>query len=141
MQDSDCDVLIIGAGAAGLAAASELAGSGRQVLIIEARDRLGGRIWTRREPGLAVPIEYGAEFIHGHAPPTMALLQQAGKTAIESTDTHFRLVNGELAAPTDFFHEVLRAMRDNSELAGKDLSFDAFLAQCKTLSPESRQSA
>jgi monoamine oxidase len=56
MQDSDCDVLIVGAGAAGLAAACELADSGRQVLIIEARDRLGGRIWTRQEPGLAVPI-------------------------------------------------------------------------------------
>ena len=141
MQDSDCDVLIIGAGAAGLAAACELADSGRQVLIIEARDRLGGRIWTRQEPGLAVPIEYGAEFIHGHASATMAVLQRAGKTAIESSDSHFRLKNGELVTRNDFFHDVLQAMRDNSALAGKDLSFDAFLAQCKSLSPESRQFA
>jgi monoamine oxidase len=141
MQDSDCDVLIVGAGAAGLAAACELADSGRQVLIIEARDRLGGRIWTRQEPGLAVPIEYGAEFIHGHAPATIAVLQRAGKTAIESTDTHFRLKDGELAARNDFFHEVQQAMRENSELAANDLSFDAFLAQCKSLSPESRQHA
>jgi len=41
------DVLVIGAGAAGLIAASELAHAGRSVLVLEARDRMGGRIWTR----------------------------------------------------------------------------------------------
>ncbi|MGH8641453.1 MAG: FAD-dependent oxidoreductase, partial [Burkholderiales bacterium] len=43
----DYDVIIIGAGAAGLAAASELAPSGLRVLVLEARDRIGGRVWTR----------------------------------------------------------------------------------------------
>ena len=58
-------VVIIGAGAAGLAAASKLGESGFSVLLLEARDRIGGRIFTCREPGCAAPIELGAEFIHG----------------------------------------------------------------------------
>jgi monoamine oxidase len=59
------DILIIGAGAAGLGAARELAGHGRGVLIIEARDRVGGRVWTNRTwPNL--PLDLGASWIHGH---------------------------------------------------------------------------
>jgi len=88
MTDTTADILIIGAGAAGLAAAAELAHSDRRVLLLEARDRIGGRIWTRHVPELAVPVEYGAEYIHGHALPTMAILRRGGSTAIESTDTH-----------------------------------------------------
>src|SRR5580704_16155469 len=141
MTDAVADILIIGAGAAGLAAASELAHSGRRVLLLEARDRIGGRIWTQHEPDLAVPIEYGAEFIHGHAPATMAILRRGGGTAIESTDTHFRLLNGELAARNDFFHEVRGALRASSELDQQDLSFDIFLERSQQLSPEARRYA
>jgi monoamine oxidase len=90
MTDTHNDVLIIGAGGAGLAAMCALAEAGRQVLLLEARDRIGGRMWTQAVPGLAVPIEYGAEFIHGHAPATMAFLKKGGQSAIESTDTHWR---------------------------------------------------
>lgn len=58
------DTLIIGAGAAGLAAAKELQTAGQQVLILEARDRIGGRVWS--DYGLAThPVELGAEFVHG----------------------------------------------------------------------------
>jgi len=61
------DVLVIGAGAAGLAAAGVLTRAGCSVLILEARSRIGGRVWTRRMPGVEAPIELGAEFIHGAA--------------------------------------------------------------------------
>ena len=141
MPDVETDVLIIGAGAAGLAAASELAGSGRRLLLIEARDRIGGRIWTQHVPDLAAPIEYGAEFIHGHALTTMAILRKGAKTAVESTDTHFRLHQGELAARNDFFHEVQRALCASAELEQKDLSFDAFLEQASDLSAQAREYA
>src|ERR1700685_1803712 len=141
MPDNVADILIIGAGAAGLAAAAELARSGRRVLLLEARDRIGGRIWTQHVPDLAVPIEYGAEYIHGHALPTMAILRRGGSTAIESTDTHFRLRNGELTARNDFFQEVRSALRASTELEQQDLSFDTFLEQSQELSPEARRYA
>ncbi|HEV7239093.1 MAG TPA: FAD-dependent oxidoreductase [Thermoanaerobaculia bacterium] len=59
------DVVIIGAGAAGLAAARSLSGAGQRVCLIEARPRVGGRIHTLHLPDLPLPIELGAEFIHG----------------------------------------------------------------------------
>ncbi len=64
------DVVVIGAGAAGLAAAARLTEAGRSVLVLEARDRVGGRIDTRHEPGLNAAVELGAEFVHGLAPVT-----------------------------------------------------------------------
>src|SRR5512144_1951646 len=59
------DVLIAGASVAGLAAALRLAEAGLSVRILEARDRIGGRILTHRESSFPVPIELGAEFVHG----------------------------------------------------------------------------
>lgn len=67
--------LILGAGVAGLAAAGELAAAGRPVAILEARDRVGGRIHTLRPEGAPVPIELGAEFIHGEPPSLLALVE------------------------------------------------------------------
>ena len=59
------DVIIIGAGAAGLACARDLSGAGKRLCILEARDRIGGRIFTIHTPDLPLPIELGAEFVHG----------------------------------------------------------------------------
>ena len=57
------DVIIIGAGLAGLAAAERLGAAGRTVVLLEARDRIGGRVLTHHEPDLPVAIELGAEWI------------------------------------------------------------------------------
>ncbi len=85
------DTLIIGAGAAGLAAARQLHDSGQQILVVEARDRIGGRIWTDSH-ATSFPIELGAEFIHGETAATMALIQAAGLTTLPVTrlDEHLR---------------------------------------------------
>ncbi len=70
-------IIIIGAGASGLMAANELTKQGAQVVILEALDRLGGRIHTLTPPGFTNHIEAGAEFIHGSLPLTLKLLRRA----------------------------------------------------------------
>jgi len=85
MQKSSKKVIIVvGAGASGLMAARELARAGRQVVLLEGLDRIGGRIWTIRE-GLIYPLEAGAEFVHGEAKITRSLMQEAGLTYLAST--------------------------------------------------------
>ena len=72
------DVLVLGAGIAGLAAARSLADAGQRVALIEARDRIGGRIFTdriTRNSGEPVSIELGAEFIHGLPPVSWDLIK------------------------------------------------------------------
>ena len=70
------EVVIIGAGVAGLTAARELAAGGVRVLVLEARDRLGGRVLTHHTPD--GPVELGAEFVHGASVATMDVVQEAG---------------------------------------------------------------
>lgn len=60
--------LVLGAGLAGLAAAERLVQAGREVTILEARDRIGGRVWTRWDGDARTPIELGAEWISGSGP-------------------------------------------------------------------------
>ena len=83
MEDETADVLVLGAGAAGLAAAADLSQAGLRVIVLEARDRIGGRIFTRHVPGRPLPIELGAEFIHGRPPESFALVDQAGLLVYE----------------------------------------------------------
>ena len=118
---------MIGAGAAGLAAARELAGAGRSVLVLEARARVGGRCWTRRMAGLDIPVELGAEFIHGAAEATHALLREAGASAVESTREQRYLEHGTLR-PVNAFAEAQRAVQGIAPMA-RDMSFAAFLAK------------
>jgi monoamine oxidase len=118
------DVLVVGAGAAGLAAADALTRAGRSVLLVEARDRVGGRCYTRRLPGVPAPVELGAEFIHGRPQATMALLQRANVTAVDSTRTQLVALGGKLQA-VNIFTQAQRIAR--TEYAGRDVSFAAFL--------------
>ena len=79
------DTIIIGAGAAGLAAAHELTGAGRDVLILEARERVGGRIVAGPALGAtAASAELGAEFIHGKSAPVFEWLRRVGDTPIDA---------------------------------------------------------
>src|SRR5438552_5949869 len=118
------DVIVIGAGAAGLAAADELTRKGARVLVLEARERIGGRCWTRHMAGLQVPVEVGAEFIHGEAKVTHALLKRARLAAIDSSREQRQVINGRLR-PMNAFAEAQRAVQ-GAQLA-RDVSFDALL--------------
>src|SRR2546426_501771 len=69
----DADTIVVGAGAAGLAAARSLAGRSVRVLLLEARDRVGGRVWSRPAAQNATPAALGAEFIHGRGELTTQL--------------------------------------------------------------------
>ena len=67
-----CDVAVVGAGAAGIAAARALARAGQRVLVLEARSRPGGRAWTRELAGTG--IDLGAHWLHSvRANPLMPL--------------------------------------------------------------------
>ena len=67
------DVIVIGAGVAGLAAARRLRLRGHHALVLEARERIGGRIHTVQRAGWPLRIEAGAEFVHGRPPALRAL--------------------------------------------------------------------
>jgi len=71
-------IIIIGAGASGLMAAYELAKAGQKVIVLEASERIGGRMYTAVYDGFEQPLELGAEFVHGELPLTLALLKEAG---------------------------------------------------------------
>lgn len=80
-MDADADQwdgVVIGAGVAGLAAAATLAEHRRKVLVLEARERVGGRIWTQHPEGWPQVVEIGAEFIHGDNEAFSAAMRQAG---------------------------------------------------------------
>jgi len=71
------DVIVIGAGVAGLAAAREVERRGRRAIVLEARERIGGRVHTVRDRRWPVPVEAGAEFVHGRPPALLDLAREA----------------------------------------------------------------
>ena len=127
-MSSDPDILIVGAGAAGLSAAVQLARAGMQVSILEGRDRIGGRIFTKTDPVCNAPVELGAEFIHGCPPEIWDLLRRHKIPAQELEGETWCYREGALGQ-CDFFSEVdelLEKMDDRSP----DQSFSEFLQKC-----------
>jgi len=118
--------VVIGAGAAGLAAADRLSRAGRDVLVLEARQRVGGRCFTRRMAGLDMPVELGAEFVHGEARSTHELLRAAGIEAIDSVREQ-RTLDGARLRRVNGFTEAQRAVEGVS--LPHDISFAQLLAQ------------
>ena len=108
--------LIVGAGAAGLMSARELACAGKRVTIFEARDRCGGRIYPLPVHEFGYPAEGGAEFVHGAAPVTRAVMREAGLTLQPRGGTRWSTRSEALSAgePSssdwDRFYRALEAM-------------------------------
>jgi monoamine oxidase len=109
------DVIIIGAGAAGLAAARIISKTGKTVTVLEARNRAGGRIYTLREGDFSFPVEAGAEFIHGNLPHTTALLKEAEVSFYETTGTTWNIHDGDVSEGElfpDEWDELLTKLRE-----------------------------
>lgn len=125
-KNSNPDFIVIGAGAAGLSAAIELAAAGQSVHIIEARDRIGGRILTRHDPDVPIPIELGAEFIHGAAPAIMEWLARSNQSHCDASQSRWRSINGQLSSAKDVFENMKRGLA-SIKRPKSDLPFAAFL--------------
>ena len=106
------DVLVLGAGAAGLAAARDLSQAGLRVIVVEARPRIGGRILTRHDPRSPVPLELGAEFVHGEAPETLSSARAAGLAVVELPDRHEVVTSGHFSPMRDFWDTIGEMNKD-----------------------------
>jgi monoamine oxidase len=136
---NESDVLVIGAGVAGLQAAAILSQAGVKVAILEARDRIGGRILTVHPPDSEVPIELGAEFVHGRPREVFDLVERANLAIQETQGDFWHFEEGRLQLGGKAFaamDEVFRRM----DPAAPDQSFEDFLrTSCDGCSEDARQ--
>jgi monoamine oxidase len=151
MPSASQDILVIGAGMAGLTAARALAEAGRSVTVLEAASRIGGRIHTVRE-GSEV-IELGAEFIHGRPPELWSLIEEANLETYEIDGPHLTYDSeaGRLK-PSEWEDSNSHSDEDEEEATrfaildklesytGPDIPFAEYLAQ-HPLSEQARLSA
>ncbi|HXR97440.1 MAG TPA: NAD(P)/FAD-dependent oxidoreductase [Terriglobales bacterium] len=114
---------IIGAGVAGMAAFQSLREAGVDAVLIEARDRVGGRVHTLDLAGWPVPVELGAEFIHGN-PPELA-----------------RFADTDSEPPADIGDNRALARLDKVSPSDPDRTFSDFLAQQSDLGADERAGA
>lgn len=136
-SDSDsreADVLVLGAGIAGLAAARTLTEAGLNVIILEARDRIGGRMWT--DNSLGMPLDLGASWIHGVKGNPIAKL--AAQWNIKTTPTDYEnfstfneqgneLSTDEEAQMEELFDSIYSEVEQMQEDTDDDMSLqDAF---------------
>lgn len=121
------DIIIIGAGAAGLMAARELARAGKKTIVLEARDRIGGRVHTVISRN-GEYLEYGPEFIHGDLPITKSLLAEAGLAFHLAAGSWWQFRKGQLIRSQEIiphwetFAQQLQAQE-------KDIPLQDFLEQ------------
>lgn len=122
------DVVVVGAGVAGLAAAARLTDAGCRVTVLEARDRIGGRVFTTRDPRLRHPIELGAEFLHGAAERSTQILAADGRTVLDIGGDRWESGPRGLRPLQDFWQRLDRVMRRLQDGRDPDRSFAEFLA-------------
>lgn len=128
----DFDVIVLGAGLAGLAAARELSDGGKSVLIIEARERAGGRVFTRRDPATDYPIELGPEWV-GADGALRELLNAHGGDVRTTHGTHLVKREGAMAERESWqeMSELLDRIRVLLQDGGDRTLMDALNACCQ----------
>src|SRR5215472_9842477 len=115
--------VVVGAGAAGLMTARELARAGKRVTILEAKTRCGGRIYPLSVDEFGYPAEGGAEFVHGAAPVTRALMREAGLALSPRGGTRWSTRSGALSTDESStthmgrFYQALAEVKDDLPIA------------------------
>jgi monoamine oxidase len=123
------DVVVVGAGVAGLAAARCLHEEGFRVVVLEGRDRIGGRVYTHRDARSILPIELGAEFLHGDAPQVREIADAAGLTEVEITGSRWTAAHGRFARADDFWVRIDRVLGRADARREPDRPLSRFLAE------------
>lgn len=121
------DVVIVGAGAAGLAAGRDLTRAGLRVAVVEARERLGGRVHTIAPAGWTVPVELGGEFVHGRSRPVFELAGRAGAAPLRIPYAHVDGAGRRLRWMPDVWARFERIV-SKLPARGRDVSVAEFLA-------------
>jgi monoamine oxidase len=121
----DRSVLVIGGGISGLSAALKLGAAGFSVSVLEARDRIGGRIFTQHDIACDAPIELGAEFVHGKPPEIWDPFQKNNVQLTEVQGQSWCVANQQLRR-CDFWSQV-ESILDKMDGSWPDESFVSFL--------------
>ncbi|NWF63259.1 MAG: FAD-dependent oxidoreductase [Chloroflexi bacterium] len=130
------DVLVLGAGIAGLAAARTLTDKGLSVIVLEARNRVGGRTWT--DSSLGVPLDLGASWIHGvNGNPITKLAKEFGaktaptdgENAIEFAADGSELPGGAWEETETLFEDIYEEVAEIQERTDEDMSLQAAFDQ------------
>jgi monoamine oxidase len=111
------DVVVVGGGVAGLAAADQLARAGKKILLLEARSRLGGRVHTILDPGSGHPVELGAEFLEGDPEDLRHLAHQAGLQFHQISERHEQTDEGRKHAVPDAEELIDRLLAGSASLS------------------------
>jgi len=126
------DVLVLGAGMAGLTAARALAEHGVRVRVLEAKEHVGGRVQSQKVEGGGT-VELGAEFIHGRAPELWALIDEMGAKTAERDGAMLREEWGGGLVENDPQDEgVFEPLEQLESFMGEDTAFADWLAASDT---------
>lgn len=138
-EPGQVDVVVVGAGMAGLTCARALLERGMRVLVLEARDRVGGRIATVHPPDTEA-VELGAEFVHGRPAELIALIAEAGCEMYEREGTQLCFENGSLEECGEEMEDAFEPLEKLKDFTGNDVSFAAYV-DCEEISEEERVAA
>ena len=129
---------MVGAGAAGLTAAADLSRAGASVVVLEARPRIGGRVWTRRIRGWPLPVELGAEFVHGRNEEILQIARDAGLLIDRLPAVHAE-ATGDGWKPTRGIWQKFDAITRTMRRDGRDRSIAEFLKGRRSLSSQDKR--
>jgi monoamine oxidase len=110
-------VIVVGGGVAGLAAAQRLVQAGRKVVLLEARDRFGGRVHTIHDSATNHPVELGAEFIQGNPEELLGIIRKAGLSLQRLTEQHVRASGGRKRDSPEVEDLVARLLEPDGGIA------------------------